>query len=203
MAVEYRTTTAGEGGIESLINYRISWGAIFAGTVVALVLQVSFSLLGMGIRVIEPTAGGVGMGAGIWLLLTSVISLFAGGWVATRMSGVLLSIEGILHGLVIWGLSTLVTFYLMTSAFGSLISAAAGALGAGFTAMMGMPTGAEVTAITDVASLPNAALWGFIGLLLGAIAAAFGGWIGRPTYLMKGAVGKEDREAAERFRKAV
>src|SRR5574337_881288 len=201
MAVEYRTTTIGEG-IESIANYRISWGAIFAGTVVALVAQVGLSLLGMGIRVI-PVAGGVGAAAGVWLLLSSIISLFVGGWVATRMSGVLLPIEGILHGLVIWGLSTLVTFYLMTSAFGSLISAAAGALGTGFTAMR-MPAGPEVTgAIREVArTLPNAALWGFIGLLLGAIGAAFGGWAGRPTHLIKTA-GREEREAAERFRKAV
>ncbi|MBI5492661.1 MAG: hypothetical protein HY893_06995 [Deltaproteobacteria bacterium] len=202
MAVEYRTTTVGEG-IESIVNYRISWGAIFAGTVVALVVQVGLSLLGMGIRAIQPAAGGIGAIAGVWLLLSSIISLFVGGWVATRMSGVLLPVEGILHGLVIWGLSTLVTFYLMTSAFGSLISSAAGALGMGFTAMR-MPTGPEVTgAISEVArTLPNAALWGFIGLLLGAIGAAFGGWAGRPTHLMK-AAGREEKEAAERFRKAV
>ncbi|MCL5237856.1 MAG: hypothetical protein M1353_08420 [Nitrospirae bacterium] len=84
---------------------RISWGAIFAGTIVALVIELTLSLLGMGIGlgVVNPATetnplGGVGTGAGIWLAVSTLISLFAGGWVASRLAGFPRSSTGILHG---------------------------------------------------------------------------------------------------------
>ena len=63
---------------------RISWGAIFAGAVMALVAQLAFSLLGLGIgaSAFNPydnnPAGGLGIGAAIWTLLSVLISLFTG-----------------------------------------------------------------------------------------------------------------------------
>ncbi|RYY08132.1 MAG: hypothetical protein EOO36_24060, partial [Cytophagaceae bacterium] len=52
---------------------RISWGAIFAGTVLAIVLQLALSLLGLGIGLgtIDPLTeqnpmAGIGTGAAIW-----------------------------------------------------------------------------------------------------------------------------------------
>lgn len=119
---------------------RISWGAIFAGTIVALVVNLALSLLGLGIgfATINPATeenplGGVGLGAGIWMAISVLISLFAGGWVAARLAGYPRSLTGILHGIVVWGLVTLFSFYLMTSAVGMLVSGVTSVVGRGLS----------------------------------------------------------------------
>lgn len=123
---------------------RVSWGAIFAGTVVTLVLLLTFTLLGLGIGlgVISPATaenpmGGVGIGAGIWMLITTLISIFCGAWVAGKLAGSPRSITGVLHGITVWGLVTLLSFYLMTSAVGVLVSGAASIIGRGVSMLSG------------------------------------------------------------------
>lgn len=110
---------------------RVSWGAIFAGAVVALVLQLMLNLLGLsiGLGAIDPAAqqdplGGLGTGAGIWLVVTGLIALFAGGWTAGRLAGLPRPIDGVLHGFVAWAVATFVTFYLVVSGVGTVLSGA-------------------------------------------------------------------------------
>lgn len=119
---------------------RISWGAIFAGVVVALVIELGLGILGLGIGlgVINPATeqapfAGVGIGAGIWFAISTVIALFAGGWVAGKMAGYPRSTTGFLHGMVMWGLATLLSFYFMTTAIGMLVSGVAGVIGRGLS----------------------------------------------------------------------
>ena len=109
---------------------RISWGAIFAGAVMALVSQLAFSLLGLGLGASaanpysDNPVGGLGMGAAIWTLLSVLISLFTGGYVAGRLAGMPRAQDSMLHGLVTFGLTSLLGFYLLTSGLGSLIGGA-------------------------------------------------------------------------------
>lgn len=117
---------------------RISWAAIFAGLIITLVAQVVLSVLGLsiGASAINPLTDQnpgetVGIGAAIWLVISSIISLFLGGWVAGRMAG--FPREGGLHGLVTWGAATLMTILLLSSAVGGLLS------GAGKLAGQAMP----------------------------------------------------------------
>lgn len=119
---------------------RISWGAVFAGVVITLVVQLLLGILGLGIGAnsINPLqeqnpAAGLGMGAAIWFLISSVLALFAGGWVAGRLAGMPHRVDSFLHGVLTWGLTTLVTFYLLTTTVGGLISGAAGVLGQGLS----------------------------------------------------------------------
>jgi hypothetical protein len=107
---------------------RISWGAIFAGTVVALVAQLLLTMLGLaiGLATIEPLTGqtpwqGISIGAGIWWVVSALISLFLGGWTAGRLAGMPLRQDAILHGIVVWGLITLITFYLVITGVGAVI----------------------------------------------------------------------------------
>lgn len=141
MATVYKEPS-GTGARTADIGFikRISWGAIFAGTVVALVVNLALSLLGLGIGLgtIDPATeenplGGVGIGAGIWMAITVLISLFAGGWVAARLAGYPRSLTGILHGIVVWGLVTLFSFYLMTTAVGMLVSGVTSVVGRGLS----------------------------------------------------------------------
>ena len=137
---------------------RISWAAIFAGAVVALVVHLALSVLGIGIgaSTIDPLAEGnpfrgMGTGSGIWLLITTLISLFAGGWVAGRVSGTHQKVEGSIHGFLAWGIATLVTSYLLASAVGGLWSGASSLVG-GATSVAGQAVKASAPAIGNMIS---------------------------------------------------
>ena len=110
---------------------RISWGSIFAGAIIALATQLVLTLIGIaiGLATLDPATGdnpsstALGAGAGIWLVVSSLISLFIGGYIAARLAG---RLNGWLHGLTTWGTLTLATLMLLTSAAGQLIGAASG-----------------------------------------------------------------------------
>ena len=133
---------------------RISWGAIFAGAVVAITVQLILSLLGtsIGMSTIDPLqhsspdASTFGIGAGIWWGISSIISLFAGGWVAGHLAGVPDKTDAMLHGIVTWGLATIATVYLLASIVGSIVSGGASVAGAAATAAGSAATAAAVPA---------------------------------------------------------
>jgi hypothetical protein len=110
---------------------RISWGAIFAGALVALAMQLVLALIGaaIGLATLDPARGDspsgrtLGMGAAIWLVISSLISLFVGGSVAGRLGG---TFNGWLHGLAPWATVTTLTLVLLATAAGGLIGAASG-----------------------------------------------------------------------------
>lgn len=108
---------------------RVSWGAIFAGALVGMVSMLCLSLLGLsiGLGVVDPTEEthpmtGVGIGAGIWFVVTFLISLFLSGWTAARLCGIPRHVDGLLHGVVTWSLVTMVTLFLLTTAIGRMVS---------------------------------------------------------------------------------
>lgn len=112
---------------------RISWGAVFAGAVVALVVQLMLNLLGLSIGLgAVDLAGegvsmrGVGIGAVIWLAVATIVSFFAGGWSAGRLAGLPLPIDGLLHGFVSWAVASFVIFYLVFSGVGTVVGGALG-----------------------------------------------------------------------------
>jgi hypothetical protein len=69
------------------------------------------------------------LGAAIWFVISSIISLFAGGWIAGRLAGVLNRRDGALHGFVTWASASLVLVYLLSTAVGGLLGGAASVLG--------------------------------------------------------------------------
>ncbi|KAA9355284.1 YrzE family protein [Larkinella humicola] len=110
---------------------RISWSAVFAGVLVAIVTQMLLTLLGLGIGLgtidsVEernPTAG-LGIGSAIWYIISSLISLFLGGWVAGRLASTPRLFDGVIHGVLTWCLVTLLTIYFLTTTIGNLIGGA-------------------------------------------------------------------------------
>jgi hypothetical protein len=128
----WRGTTAIEAtpGAERTFA-RISWGAIFAGAVVALAMQIVLTLIGgaIGLAALNPATGQspsgttLGVGAAIWLVISSLLSLFAGGYVAGRLGG---TFNGWLHGLVTWATVAAFTLLLLATAASGLIGAASG-----------------------------------------------------------------------------
>jgi hypothetical protein len=123
-----------------VITRRVSWGAIFAGVVVALVIQLALGLLGIGIGfgTMNPVdeqnpMQTISIASGIWLIISTLIALFVGGWAAGRLTGSPIHSDGMWHGFVTWVLVTLITFYLLTTAVGSVLNATASALGKGLS----------------------------------------------------------------------
>ena len=110
---------------------RISWGAIFAGAIIALATQLVLTLIGtaVGLATLNPATGQnptgttLGLGAAVWLAISSLVSLFLGGYVAGRLGG---TFNGWLHGLATWATVTMLTILLLTTAAGGLIGTASG-----------------------------------------------------------------------------
>jgi hypothetical protein len=111
---------------------RISWGAVLAGVVVALVTQILLNLLGIGIGAAtldlavgdNPSATSFSIGAGIWFALSTILAALAGGYTAGRLAGIPRESTAAWHGLTAWALTTLVIFYLLGSTVGGLLGGA-------------------------------------------------------------------------------
>ena len=207
-------------------HQRISWAAVFAGFIIAVLTQLALTLLGAAIglgavdAVNHNTPGtGLAIGSGIWSALSLIISLFAGGWVAGRLAKDKHTSESMIHGLLVAGLLFILTFYLLSSAIGSLASAAGSVVGKVVSSAApsikqaaqeryqpGTEAGRQQIA-TDSAKISNqvaahkdeaeqkalqvaddaasaagkAALYSFLGVLLGAGAAAYGAKFGRDS----------------------
>ena len=134
------SSTTGHG------HRRISWAAILGGVVLVVGMQLLLSLLGAGIGLgsvntnagTTPDASSLGIGAGAWWIITSLISLAFGGYAAAWLANIGTRWDGMLHGLIAWGIATLLTIYLLSSAVGAI-------LGGGFSALGSLASGAGST----------------------------------------------------------
>ena len=139
---------------------RISWPAVGAGVGVASLIQFMFSIYGhlhqwlMGVGV-----GIVGVPGLCWQSL-GLIALLIGSGVASRVAEAPYRHEGMLHGLLTWGVVMLCTLCLPTTVLGNFMSGTLGTLAA--TAQT------AVQASFGMTPAP----------LIGAMVAALGGAIG-------------------------
>jgi hypothetical protein len=120
----------------------LSWGAIFAGVAVAMVVYMLLNLLGIGIgaSTLDVQAGDVpsgtafGIGAVIWTILSALIALFVGGWVTGRFTTLGdQPLNRALHGVIVWSLVYLISALIVTTAVGKLVGGAANMLGKGIS----------------------------------------------------------------------
>ena len=148
---------------------RVSWGAVFAGAVVAVAIGLMLNALGAGVAAAmvdaaqrdTPSATSFGIGGAIWLLVSNLIGLAVGGYAASRLSGNADDTDGTLHGLAVWATSFLISAVLV----GNLVTgAASSATQAASSVVGGMARGAGAAmapvaerASQEVGSLPSAA----------------------------------------------
>jgi hypothetical protein len=120
---------------------RTSVGAILAGVVVSLVIMFAMSILGVAIgattfdALIDFDADPIfdlETGVIIWIAVTNLVALFCGGWVAGRLAGVPSETDGTIHGIIVWGVVTLVSLWLFTTTVGRFMTATANAVGDSF-----------------------------------------------------------------------
>ncbi|MFO7685938.1 MAG: hypothetical protein R6V60_07585 [Desulfobacterales bacterium] len=134
---------------------RVSWGAILAGAFLTLAMAWLMTLLGMAIGVSildasEAAAMGAGftIGTGLWMLLTALVAFFVGALLTARLARSADQMNGLLHGISLWSLTTVLMLVLSywgiaglfqagASAVGSTISAAASTAQTGGQALTG------------------------------------------------------------------
>ncbi len=133
------------------------WGAIFAGTVAALALQVVLMMLGAGLGLAlynpitdENPIAELGTGAAVIQGLAAVVSLWAGGWVAGRFTGRSGLKAGCLHGFMVWCLATVAAIVVTTVGAGWALGDLSKIVGGGLS-MAGKPMAAAAGGVTDLA----------------------------------------------------
>jgi hypothetical protein len=120
------------------VGSRISWGAIFAGAVLALGLYSLFSILGGAVglslseRVNPSTLKNTAIG---WALLTMLVAVFVGGVVTSQFTVGESKHEAMLYGAIMWALL-----------FGFLAALGAAGVRTGFHALAGYANYAETAA---------------------------------------------------------
>ena len=127
---------------------RVSWGPIFAGSILALSLYFLLSLLGAatGLSVSEKfDARNIGIGAAIYAIVVTAFCLFIGGTVATQLAVGENKREASIYGLLVWSLT-----------FAMMLALMVGGVRAGFGAMVGVVTaGSNVAQATGTQNANN------------------------------------------------
>ena len=116
----------------------VSWGAILAGAVAAAALSLILLMLGVGLGLssVSPwghrgaSAATLGASAILWVILTQLLACAMGGYVAGRLRTKWVAVHtdevyfrDTAHGFLAWGVASLATAALLTSAIGSIVGA--------------------------------------------------------------------------------
>lgn len=135
--------------------HHVSWGALFAGAVVALAAWILLYAIGLavGLSSVDPgdmsSAKVAGIGTGIYSLLSPLIALFCGGVVASRLAGIVSAKDGALHGVVVWGLTTLAGLMVIGMLLQNIVGAT---IGLGKSAVGAVQDTATATAAANAAA---------------------------------------------------
>ena len=170
-------TTAGARSYETRLESPfsgVSWGAILAGAVVAAAMGIVLLTLGAGLGLIavSPWEGrGVsgatlGIGTIVWSIIVQIIAFGLGGYLAGRLRTKWANLHGdeiyfrdTAHGVVTWGLGTLVGMFLLASAAGN-IAQKAGEVGAAASGAIGGTAMLATGAMADNQGGANGAMRG-------------------------------------------
>lgn len=93
------------------LKKRVSWGSIFGGVITVLSISILLSMVGtsIGLFMFDPTAdnptSGIGATVSVWTIISLIVSLIAGGFVAGKLAGN----DGIIHGFLVWASTMIIT----------------------------------------------------------------------------------------------
>lgn len=155
--VEYRADTA---------LRRTDWGAIWGGVFCFMSIWAVFGSLGFAIfaSAANPSTNtpvlNMSAGIAIWSIVLTIIAMYVAGRATGRLARVQTRHDGLLHGLMMFGLSVVATIVLVTLG-GAALSGGAGVNGTAHSPYL----------LTVFANLGWA---GFVALFLGWLAAMFG-----------------------------
>ncbi len=113
----------------------VSWGAVFVGILLALAFSLVMNVLGTAVGgaaltpMYEHKLQVFGVGAGLWLVVTTVASTSVGAYFA----GACAPARGCMHGVLAWAGSMLVTIYVLSMAITGASSTAFDVMGKGLS----------------------------------------------------------------------
>jgi len=119
-------------GVEDVlpVRSRISWGAVFAGGLIALAMFLVLTVLGAaaGLSLSETNirSSTLGWAAVVWSIFSLLVALFVGGFVTTQCAVGENKTEGIIHGVLMW-----------SAVFGTLACLTGMGIRAGYTTLLG------------------------------------------------------------------
>ena len=147
---------------------RVSWGAIWAGVFTFSAIWTVFGTLALAIfsSRANPNAAapvtGQSVGIAIWSIILTIIAMYVAGLETGRLAGLTNRHDGLIHGMIMFGLSV-VAAIILTSLGGAVLSGGNGIVGTS------AHNGYNLGIFADLG-------WaGFIALLLGWLAAMGGG----------------------------
>jgi len=153
-------------GVNVNLGRRTYWGAIWAGVFTFWAIWAVFETLGIAIfaSVASPreTAPVLGMsvGLGVWSIVLTVIAMFVAGRETGRLAAVPGRHDGLIHGMIMFGLSFV----------GAVVLLTLGAISASGGATVANPAHSP----SFLTMFANLGWISFIGLFLGWLAAMFG-----------------------------
>ena len=123
------------------VGTRISWGAILAGTVLALGVYFLLATLGGAVGLstsdrMNPTT--LQTGVIVWAFLTTIAALFVGGVVTSLYTVGEKKVEAVISGVIMWA-----------TLFAVLMVLGAAGIRAGFHSMEGMASSAQIASTTN------------------------------------------------------
>src|ERR1700753_663622 len=135
------TAISASDDVRTIMLNEISWGAVVAGALIGLVVQLILNMVGIGVGLStvnavagdSPSASSISMGAGLWWVISEIIAAGIGGYLAGRLSGKPSHSTTAYHGLISWAVSVLGVAYLVTSAASGVV----GGVFSGATTMLG------------------------------------------------------------------
>ena len=172
----------------------ISWGAVFAGVVVAVALGALLNMLGLAIGATAANpwtmdsgdAKAFTLGGGLWLAFSSAVALQVGAFIAARAAKYPDHHKGLFQGLAVWGVAFVLAFAGIGSSVGGVLHGGDAAATAYATAADdasgpdGKISDADAKAAAEQAADATASLawWGVATMVLGAVGAIAGGRLG-------------------------
>jgi hypothetical protein len=109
------------------VGSRVSWSAIVAGAAVALALNAILWMggLAIGITVVDKVSGRMmTIWSAVWVLVSTLVSMFAGGLVVSRVTTGEDKTEAVLYGVILWGFIAVLSFALAGVAGAGMSTAA-------------------------------------------------------------------------------
>jgi hypothetical protein len=181
------------------VRSRVSWSAIFAGATVAVAIYVLLGTFGtaLGLSVApKVTDNELKASAAIWAIVSVLVSLFLGGYIATQCTAGENKTEALVHGLVVWGVLFMALLWLTTTGVSFGFNGLIGAMNSPAARMFSDEdfravgiTPQQIDKLRQTAQSPavtQAAWWTVGGIVLSMLASVCGALAGSgPTLVLR------------------
>ena len=145
---------------EKLMRRRTDWSAIWGGAFIFAAIWAVFESLALAIFGVPAATSGTAAGMAVWTIILTIIAMYVAGIETGRLAGVGTRRDGLVHGLMMFGLST-VGAVVLTALAGAVLS-------------YGAATIANAHSVWATGLTPGMAWTGFLSLFLSWLAAMGG-----------------------------